>query len=129
MSVRLQAHCKKYILIDWFRQHIFQNARAHPSIPWGSKGNIHIVQRDNGGTHSIDLDGSTFLRTQEHTLSLHLRAAKYVETTVERIVLVIERAVELHQERQRLAALAAAHVLWGWQVARVKPHLVRNRPK
>lgn len=47
---------------------------------------------------------------------------------MERVVLVIEGTVQLHQERQRLSALAAAHVLRGWEVARVKPHLPRKRP-
>ncbi len=45
---------------------------------------------------------------------------------MESVLLMIEGAVELHQERQRLRALAAAHVLWGWKVARVEPHLTHD---
>ena len=45
---------------------------------------------------------------------------------MERILLVIEGAVQLHQERQGLRALAAAHVLRGRKVARVEPHLARR---
>lgn len=53
----------------------------------------------------------------------YLGTTKHVKTAVERVIFVVKGAVQLHQEGQGLTALAATHVLRGWEIARVEPHL------